>query len=58
VKERTERPEALAALHYMIRSSLDFLNNARNMTTESPDGFFTQVELDTLEKTIKETEVH
>jgi hypoxia up-regulated 1 len=58
VKEHMERPEALAALNYMINSSSDFLAKARNMTTESPDGFFTQVELDTLEKTIKETEVH
>lgn len=57
VKEHTERPEALTTLNYMINGSVGFLNNARNMMTESPEGVFTQVELDTLEKTIKEIEV-
>lgn len=57
VKEHTERPEALAALHSMINGSSAFLASARNMTTDSPDGLFTQVELETLEKAIKETQV-
>jgi hypothetical protein len=57
VKEHMERPEALAALHSMINGSSVFLANARNMTTDSPDGLFTQVELDTLEKVINETQV-
>ena len=58
VKEHMERPEALAALHSMINGSSNFLVSARNMTTDSPDGLFTQVELDTLERVIKETQVH
>lgn len=57
VKENMERPEALAALHSMLNGSSNFLASARNMTTDSPDGLFTQVELDTLEKVIKETQV-
>ncbi|PNF19992.1 Hypoxia up-regulated protein 1 [Cryptotermes secundus] len=56
VKEHMERPEALAALHSMLNGSSNFLASARNMTTDSPDGLFTQVELDTLEKVIKETQ--
>ncbi|XP_069686469.1 hypoxia up-regulated protein 1 isoform X2 [Periplaneta americana] len=56
VKEHMERPEALAALHSMINGSSNFLASARNMTTDSPDGLFTQVELDMLEKVIKETQ--
>lgn len=56
VKEHMERPEALAALHSMINGSSNFLANARNMTTDSPDGLFTQVELDTLERVINETQ--
>lgn len=58
VKEHMERPEALAALHSMINGSSYFLANARNMTTDSPDGLFTQVELGTLERVINETQVH
>lgn len=57
VKEHMERPEALAALHSMLNGSSNFLASVRNMTTDSPDGLFTQVELDTLEKVIKETQV-
>lgn len=53
-----ERPEALATLHSMINGSSNFLASARNMTTDSPDGLFTQVELDTLERVINETQVY
>lgn len=56
VKEHTDRPEALAALHSLINSSLTFLGNARNMSGEEAEGLFTPVELDTLEKIIKETQ--
>ncbi|PSN31698.1 Hypoxia up-regulated protein 1 [Blattella germanica] len=57
VKEHMERPEALAALHSLINGSSNFLATARNMSGENPDGLFTPVELDTLERVIKETEV-
>jgi hypothetical protein len=42
----------------MINGSSNFLASARNMTTDSPDGLFTQVELDTLERVVNETQVH
>ena len=57
VKEHTDRPEALAALHSLVNSSLNFLASARNMSADNPEGLFTPVELDTLEKIIKETQV-
>lgn len=60
VKEHEERPEALAALKAMINGSTHFLNSIVTATKEKleKDGeaMFTQVEMDTLEKVIKETE--
>ncbi|KAJ9600744.1 hypothetical protein L9F63_001099, partial [Diploptera punctata] len=56
VKEHADRPEALAALHSLLNSSRNFLANARNMSSENPDGLFTPVELDTLDRIIKETQ--
>nr|CAD7592318.1 unnamed protein product [Timema genevievae] len=56
VRENQERPEALAVLHSMINSSTNFLAGARNVTAQAPEGgMFTPVELDTLDRVIKET---
>nr|CAD7437961.1 unnamed protein product [Timema bartmani] len=58
VRENQERPEALAVLHSMINSSTNFLAGARNVTAQAPEGgMFTPVELDTLDRVIKETKV-
>ncbi|XP_058823794.1 hypoxia up-regulated protein 1 [Topomyia yanbarensis] len=55
--EHKERPEALNALKQMITGAGDFLNKAKNFTKEgNPEkDVFTQVEIDTLERVIKET---
>ncbi|XP_058449575.1 hypoxia up-regulated protein 1 [Malaya genurostris] len=55
--EHKERPEALSALKQMIKGAEDFLNKAKNFTKEgNPEkDVFTQVEIDTLERVIKET---
>lgn len=55
--EHKERPEALSALKKMIEGADGFLNKARNFTKEgNPEkDVFTQVEIDTLERVIKET---
>nr|CAD7392844.1 unnamed protein product [Timema cristinae] len=56
VRENQERPEALAVLHSMINSSTNFLAGARNVTAQATEGgMFTPVELDTLDRVIKET---
>lgn len=60
VREHHERPEALATLAATINGSAHFLAGIKNMTEhrpDSPDPMFTQVEIDTLEKTIKEISV-
>ena len=60
VKEHQERPEALAALNSVVNGSLTFLNTIKNVTknAETPDqAIFTEVEISSLEKVIKETEV-
>lgn len=56
--EHRERPEAVDSFTKMIASAKTFLNNAKNMTKESNSDkdIFTQVEIDTLEKAIKEGE--
>lgn len=55
--EHKERPEALKALKQMISGAEGFLDKARNFTKESntEKDVFTQVEIDTLERVIKET---
>lgn len=55
--EHKERPEALSALKKMIEGADGFLDKARNFTKEgNPEkDVFTQVEIDTLERVIKET---
>merc|ERR1711997_1226505 len=54
VKQHNERPEALEAMTKMINSSEYFLSKAKN-STGIVDGYFTQEEIDKLEKKIKET---
>ncbi|XP_053697682.1 hypoxia up-regulated protein 1 [Sabethes cyaneus] len=55
--EHKERPEALKALKQMITGAEGFLDKARNFTKESntEKDVFTQVEIETLERVIKET---
>ncbi|XP_055539063.1 hypoxia up-regulated protein 1 [Wyeomyia smithii] len=55
--EHKERPEALKALAKMIEGAEGFLDKARNFTKESntEKDVFTQVEIETLERVIKET---
>ncbi|UYV71497.1 hyou1 [Cordylochernes scorpioides] len=52
VREHRERPEALSTLNTMLNMSNTFLNGARGLE----DPVFTEVELSTLEKLIKDTE--
>jgi len=60
VAEHRERPEAIAALRQVLNGSSTFLKDARNVTAaklEAEENWvFTDVELSTLEKLIKETE--
>jgi len=49
VKQHKERPEALEAMNNMVNSSQHFLGKAKN-STGVVDGYFTQEELDKLEK--------
>ncbi|KAK9696278.1 Hsp70 protein [Popillia japonica] len=58
VFEHKERPEALSALHSMLNGSKNFLESARNLTkSNNPEkDIFTDVEIETLEKIIRETE--
>lgn len=55
--EHKERPEAMNALAQMISGAEGFLDKAKNFTKEgNPEkDVFTQVEIDTLERVIKET---
>ncbi|XP_014286232.1 hypoxia up-regulated protein 1 isoform X2 [Halyomorpha halys] len=59
VGEHRERPEALKALKTMINGSTNFLMTIKNISLQQPDSpqasIFTAVELETLEKTIKDT---
>ncbi|TRY72547.1 hypothetical protein TCAL_12730 [Tigriopus californicus] len=52
VREHVDRPEALGALNQMMNTSHNFLGKAKNKTGE--DGFFTEKELETLEKKIQD----
>ncbi|KAK6642072.1 hypothetical protein RUM44_013795 [Polyplax serrata] len=60
VSEHEERPEALSALKAMLNGSEHFLNTIRTKTKETLDrgdeAIFTDVEMNSLEKIIKETE--
>lgn len=60
VAEHRERPEAIAALRQVLNGSSTFLKDARNVTAAKMEAeenwVFTEVELNTLEKSIKETE--
>lgn len=57
VWEHHERPEALKVLNQRVNDSTLFLENARNLTkTVNPDkDVFTEVEIETLNKAIRET---
>lgn len=58
VRELKERPEALAALDSMLNHSSIFLLSVKNLSLLSgEDKMFTDVEIETLEKLINETEV-
>lgn len=60
VTEHRERPEAVAALRQILNASAAFLKDTRNVTAaklEAEESWvFTEVELNTLDKLIKETE--
>lgn len=54
--EHNERPEALKALKSMIEEAEKFAKSAANLTKANPEkDVFTDVEIQTLEKVIKET---
>lgn len=55
--EHNERPEALSALKQMITGAEGFLDKAKNFTKEGnpTKDVFTQVEIDTLDRIIRET---
>lgn len=56
VKEHYERPEVLRALGKMLDGSKVFLDNSLNATKDDPEKkVFTDVEMETLGKVIKET---
>ncbi|XP_058809173.1 hypoxia up-regulated protein 1 isoform X2 [Phymastichus coffea] len=54
VFEHKERPEALKGMLSMINGSRTFLTNMKNLNVSSE--IFTQIEIETLEKVINETE--
>ncbi|XP_060818511.1 hypoxia up-regulated protein 1 isoform X2 [Bombus pascuorum] len=54
VYEHRERPEVLKGMASMLNGSTTFLNNMRNLSLSSE--IFTQVEIETLEKVINETQ--
>ncbi|XP_006564557.1 hypoxia up-regulated protein 1 isoform X2 [Apis mellifera] len=54
VYEHRERPEALKGMTSMLNASTTFLNNMRNLSLSSE--IFTQIEIETLEKVINETQ--
>lgn len=56
VYEHRERPEALKGMTSMLNASTTFLNNMRNLSLSSE--IFTQIEIETLEKVINETQVN
>uniref|UniRef100_A0A646QJH2 Hypoxia up-regulated protein 1 n=1 Tax=Hemiscolopendra marginata TaxID=943146 RepID=A0A646QJH2_9MYRI len=53
VKEHKDRPEVLKSLHNLLNVSEIFLQRARTLPEE--EQYYTQVELDTLEKAINDT---
>lgn len=54
VYEQRERPEVLKGMTSMLNASTTFLNNMKNLSLSSD--IFTQVEIETLEKVINETQ--
>ncbi|XP_043786795.1 hypoxia up-regulated protein 1 isoform X1 [Apis laboriosa] len=54
VYEHRERPEALKGMTSMLNASTTFLNNMRNLSLSNE--IFTQIEIETLEKVINETQ--
>ena len=56
VFEHKERPEVLKEMKSMINASRGFLENIRQMNITS--GIFTEIEINTLERTINETQVN
>ncbi|XP_034183489.1 hypoxia up-regulated Grp170 co-chaperone protein isoform X2 [Osmia lignaria lignaria] len=54
VYEHRERPEVLKGMTSMLNASTTFLNNMKNLSLSSD--IFTQVEIETLEKVINETQ--
>ncbi|XP_076246856.1 hypoxia up-regulated Grp170 co-chaperone protein isoform X2 [Calliopsis andreniformis] len=54
VYEHRERPDVLKGMTSMLNASTTFLNNMRNLSLTGE--IFTQVEIDTLEKVINETQ--
>lgn len=57
VEEHRNRPEALAALEKIIETSKKFLKLAENKSADSEEKVFTEVEVASLSKLIKETRV-
>lgn len=55
VYEHRERPEALKGMNSMLNGSKTFLDNMRNLNVSAE--IFTQIEIETLEKTINDTQV-
>lgn len=55
VYEHRERPEALKGMVSMLNGSKTFLENMKNLNVSSE--IFTQIEIETLEKTINDTQV-
>lgn len=53
VREHRERPDALDALEKMLNISMTFLDTSKNIPEDQQ--YFTEVELTTLEKLVKET---
>ena len=53
VREHRERPDALDALEKMLNISMTFLDTSKNIPEDQQ--YFTEVELSTLEKLVKET---
>lgn len=56
VFEHKERPDVLKGMISMLNGSTTFLSNMRNLSLSSE--IFTQVEIETLEKIINETQVN
>ncbi|XP_006815044.2 hypoxia up-regulated protein 1-like, partial [Saccoglossus kowalevskii] len=56
VKEHQERPQLIKRLKESLNASTHFIKVAKNLTSSGLDDTFTEVEMETLEKLINETE--